>query len=345
MARRAIMSSSAERRETLLFPRESDLHLAGATGQGTSALAVPFRVVPDDAHVMSPWSGAGRMGKAPTGVESVSARAQLRSEVRLKLPDPVLPMPPDLVSAVGDRVVPQLMPSHGVEPGGTPPSSPFDLLPTDGEVSELARIAACEDLPRAVAFVDATAGRGIPVELLLLHLVAPAARLLKAQWEDDVRSFTEVTIGRGTLQLLVHVVGSRFPRAGASRGLVVLVAAPSEQLALNVYILEEFVRRAGWDVHVEPAMTEASLVALVASERVHMVAISVTRADALEPVARMLAAVESASLNPGIMVTLHGSAELADEAARIGAPLCADPRDVAPLLEYRVGSGGSGRRR
>jgi hypothetical protein len=129
------------------------------------------------------------------------------------------------------------------------------------------------------------------------------------------------------------------------QGLAVLVAAPSEQLALNIYILEEFVRMAGWDVHVEPAMSEASLVALVASERVRMVGISVTRADVLDPVARMLAAVKCASLHPGIEVTVHGAAELADEAHRIGALLCVDPRDVGPMLEHLVGPGRSGRRR
>jgi hypothetical protein len=140
-------------------------------------------------------------------------------------------------------------------------------------------------------------------------------------------------------------MGARSRPAHVRQGLAVLVAAPSEQLALNIYILEEFVRMAGWDVHVEPAMSEASLVALVASERVRMVGIAVTRADVLEPVAQMIAAVRTASLHPDLTVTLHGSAELAVEAHRIGAPLCADPRDVGPMLERHGGSRRTGRRR
>jgi len=188
-------------------------------------------------------------------------------------------------------------------------------------------------LSAAVALVESVHDRGVSIDTVMLQLVEPAAHSLKAQWESNLRTLTEVTIGRGTLQLLIHVVGARVTRVADQRGLVVLVASPSERLSLGIYVYEEFLRRDGCDLVVEPGISKPELLALIGSERVMMLGISATRADIFEPLARLVAAARKASVNPAVAVVLNGPADLSDAAKHVGAALCSDPRDASHFID------------
>ena len=43
--------------------------------------------------------------------------------------------------------------------------------------------------------------QGLSLEVVMLDLVAPAARLLGEQWKEDLRGFTEVSAGLGMLTI------------------------------------------------------------------------------------------------------------------------------------------------
>ena len=245
----------------------------------------------------------------------------------------------DLLSAIHERVIPQLMLAH------VPDRSELSELeacpgarlpPTTEEVAHFSRLATAEDLQAALAYVEVLAGDGLSVEVILLHLVAPAARLLGDEWLDDRRSFTEVTLGLNTLHQVVHILGPSFAVAPAPRGSVILVAAPAEQHTLGIYLLAEFLRRDGWGVQVDPNMPLATLLSLVKAEHVEMVGISVSNTDLVAPLTRMVSSVRKASKNTDLTVMLGGSLALAGDAEAIGATFCNDPFEAGRLLERRA---------
>jgi MerR family transcriptional regulator, light-induced transcriptional regulator len=236
----------------------------------------------------------------------------------------------ELLATVHEQLVPELIVAHWQELQTLDPCSDTRGPPTDSEVSELARVARRQDLPGALAFVETLIRQGVPLEVVLLHLVAPAARLLGEEWLADQTSWGEVTIGLGTLQQVVHVFGPRFSPEAPDRGLVVLAAAPGEQHTLGLYVLAEFLRRASWDVQVDPNISDDELVGLVEFTHVEMVGISLSNTELVPSLGRLV------GCNPHIAVALGGSLDLSEEAERVGALSFCDPRDVVRWLDDRA---------
>ena len=258
----------------------------------------------------------------------------------LKLLEPPPGMEPerraDLLATIHERLIPELIVAHWegpIEAAECPDSRP---PPTDKEVYDFARIAVAQNLTGALAFVESLAAQGVSLEVVLLHLIAPAARLRGREWEDDTTTWADVTIGLGTLQHVAQVFGPSFAPGVGQRGLVVLVAAPREQHTLGIYLLGELLRRADWGVHVEPSMPHAELVMLVGAEPVEMVGFSASTVEVAKPLVRTIAAIKKASINPNISIMLGGSPELADDAPWFGATFCSDPQEVVQLLERRA---------
>ena len=249
----------------------------------------------------------------------------------------------DLLATIQHQIIPQLVLAHvHAEPPGSGECADARLPPNADEVAELATLAIKEDVSGALAFVRTIAAGGISLEAIFLGLLGPAARLLGERWEDDDASFTEVTVGLATLQQLVQILGPSFAPGAPDRGFVLLVAPAQEQHTLGIYLVGEFLRRAGWGVQIAPSVSEPEILALLAEQRVDMVGISVSNTDLLEPVTRMVGAMKKASMNPDLLVILGGSAELAPHAATIGATFCSDPRDAVLCLEQHVMSGEVG---
>ena len=242
----------------------------------------------------------------------------------------------DLLATIEEQIIPKLVLAHNAEPPGAELCADARLPPTEEEVLVFAELCVTKDVPFALAFIEEITAGGITLETVFLSLITPAARLLGEQWLADLRSFTEVTIGLGLLQQLVHILGPSFAPTAAVRGYVVLVSPMSEQHTLGIYVLGEFLRRAGWGVQVSPSMSEADLILLVESELVDMVGISVSNQELLEAGGRLGLAVKLASLNPHVGVLLGGSPDLAARAAKIGAAYCSDPLEAVRWLDDHV---------
>jgi methanogenic corrinoid protein MtbC1 len=244
---------------------------------------------------------------------------------------------PDLLQTIHEQIIPRLVLAHCPEPMTPAVCADSRLPPTPIEVEEFARIAACEDLSSALGFIESICRQGLSLEAALLDLIAPAARLLGEQWKDDSRTFTEVTSALGVLQQVVHVLGPTFAPTLPHRGFVVLVAAPSEQHTLGLYLLGEFLRRDGWGVQVSPGLSESDLVDLVASEQVAMVGFSVSNPELLKPLARTIAAVKKATCNPGMGVLIGGPLDLVSFSQQHAIEMCtSDPRDAVRWLEHHA---------
>lgn len=273
-------------------------------------------------------------GNYPPGdVRQVGQRVLAPAEVALPF-EPTAEDRPALLRTIESEIIPRLMLAHRTVTASHPPCAPTRLPPSEQEVDEIAQRATCHDLSGALALVEKLCREGLSLEDVLLNLVAPAARLLGEQWLDDQRSFMEVWAGLGTLQQMLHVLSPSFAPNVPHRGLVVLIAAPGEQHTLGLYMVGEFLRRAGWGVLIEPAMSSADLVSLMASESVVMLGVTVSNADLLPTVSELLSAAREASCNPDLKVMLGGSIDLSSFSAQHDAYCCGtDPREAVRWLD------------
>ena len=246
-------------------------------------------------------------------------------------------VPDDVLTVLEAEIIPRLRLAHRDDAALAPACAESRHPPTEEEIGEFARIAVCHDLSTALGFIERLCRQGLSLEILLLELVAGAARLLGEHWKQDLRTFNEVSAGLGTLQQLVHILGPSVAPALPDRGLVVLVPAPGEQHPLGLYLVGEFIRRAGWGVHIDPALSETSLLDLLENRHVVMLGISLSTSALAGPVARLVAAARRTSRNRRLSVVLGGSADLRSVAGDCGAHLAAsDPRVAVALLENRL---------
>ncbi len=253
---------------------------------------------------------------------SIPSRPRKRPRKRSPAKIPVEELGP----VVAEPVLPPLLRSHPAKPAGRTPGAE--------RISDLADLAVHDDLPAALALVDALMGEGLSFEGALLDLVAPAARELGHGWNDDDRSFTDVTVGLGTLQRLVVRLGERAAATYAGRGAVIFWTPPGEQHTLGVAILAAVVRADGWDTTMAIGWPTEELVANVAQDNYVMVGLASPRhtPPELRELTRLIDTLKTRSQHKPLLVMLGGTAELADHAATLGAVYCGSGRELRALL-------------
>jgi methanogenic corrinoid protein MtbC1 len=259
----------------------------------------------------------------------------------------------ELLSAIEEHVIPRLSIAHNL------PRTHLDgrhqslhALPNSEDVQRLTRLATDSDLQGSIGMALTMIGSGLPLETIFLQLIAPAARVLGQEWEDDLRSFAEVTVGLGTLHELVHTLAppetlepqqsgdpscsSARQHANQPRGRAVLVNGPGEQHTLGLYIFGELLRHARWSVLIEATMSDREVVQHVKSQPVDAVGISVSSQERLAASANLIAAIKRSARNRAIQVLVGGPVDLSEKAEQIGATFCRDACAAVAWLNSHV---------
>jgi len=210
------------------------------------------------------------------------------------------------------------------------------LPPTAAEIEALAHLAAERDLDATAALLDRLRARGVSKDVVVFELVPAVARRLGELWDVDLIGFAEVTVGIGTLQLLVRRLER--PPARQQRGapLVVLSTPPAEQHTLGVFVLGEWLHRDGWQVHAEPALDEDELAELVREEPVAALGLSVSQPERIRRMQGFLRAM-CEGLDTPPQIFLGGTGADVALAEEIGAVYCRDPRAASDHLRQSLG--------
>jgi methanogenic corrinoid protein MtbC1 len=205
------------------------------------------------------------------------------------------------------------------------------------EPSELERwadLAVAGDLDALwSAARDLEEHRGWADTSLLLDVITPVARLVGADWEEDRRTWLDVTLAVSTLQRLLCVLGRERRCTPEHRGAVVLFAAPGEQHTLSIHVLGEVLRRLGWSAHVEPGLSLDEVVEIVAREPIALVGMTVSSQDRMTWSRQDVAQVIEASLDPDLVFMIGGAIDVSEYAHDLRATACSDLRSVVALLE------------
>ena len=247
-----------------------------------------------------------------------------------------------LVRTIEHEIIPRLMLAHrtglpAARAGGRATSKPIG----PAEVQHFAKLMlAVEDEPAFDAVVEYRTA-GTPIETIYLDLLAPAARFLGELWEEDLCTFTDVTVGLGRLQRVLRELSPSFGRAvehPAQGRSVLLLPCPGEQHTFGLVLVGEFFRREGWNVSGGGWSGDADAGALVRGEWFDAVGFSLGAEIHLSALAEVIRAVKHESCNPHIVVLVGGPlfADHADYIDQVRADGMTIDGRQAPALAERL---------
>lgn len=292
-----------------------------------------------------------RAGPAPPGVgRPAPAAAHAAAPVAPdRGPEPAL-----LEELVEGEIIPRLLVAHRLAPSVAPPGPVFveGLAggPGPADVERLAADAIRRDAHALLGHVEAWLALGVPVETLLVELLAPAARCLGRWWEEDRCDFIDVTMGLWRLQEVMHEIAAGIPGAGgvAPNGLSALFGVPEgEAHVFGSIMVETCFRRAGWRTATELGGSEELLESRLADGWFDVAGLGLATSASLAAAPALVARLRRASRNPALVVLVGGPAIAVEpaRALRLGADAAAlDARRAVALASRlcarRTGSAG-----
>jgi methanogenic corrinoid protein MtbC1 len=204
-----------------------------------------------------------------------------------------------------------------------PDPEPLTAPAAPAEVVDLAALAMGDDPGALRALIQNVSSRRA-MEAVCLDLLAPAARYLGVLWEEDLCSFTDVTIGLLRLQDALHGVTADMEQGGADgfrRHRIVLAAAPGDQHTFGLSMVSSFFQKAGWGVTTLHDSTLPDLGALLRREWIGVLGFSVGSEARLERLAAVMPRLRAMSRNAGLSIMVGGPifAAFPQLAAQIGA--------------------------
>ncbi len=211
-----------------------------------------------------------------------------------------------LALTIEGEIIPRLLLAHCAEvdlAGGVHPG------PGSGDVEEFARLVMSHDLEVAAAYVEALRARGATLESVFLDLLAPTARHFGDLWKEDAADFMAVTLGLTRLQQVLRRFSPAFEQEAADQenaGRVLLAPSPGEQHSFGVFMVEEFFRRAGWDVYHVPHERGGDLIDLLRKESYSVVGLSLSCEALIDELASCIRAIRCESRNRAIVIMVGG---------------------------------------
>ncbi len=236
-----------------------------------------------------------------------------------------------------DQIIPRLLVAHR---DGAVNARPSGRL--DAHVAAFAAVCATGDRAAADRFIAQLRAEGHEADSVMVDLVGPAALLLGREWEDDRRSFVDVTLGLVLMHEIIHTMGYEFrdgPKQAGQVRRVMLASAPGSQHVLGLSIVSEFFRKAGWQVVLEVSPSSTELCHAVKNEWFDLVGLSVALDAQLPALPALIGKLKAASRNPAMPVLLGGPVFTLSpqQAERFGAQaICTDAREAVATAHSLV---------
>ncbi|MEO0593749.1 MAG: cobalamin-dependent protein [Myxococcota bacterium] len=219
-----------------------------------------------------------------------------------------------LTRTIQAEIIPRLMLAHRVDSGPRlmPLTNPSHATPAP-DVVAFCRLLVERDTAAAHEYVVNLRVQGVALETIFLDLLAPCAHHLGTMWEKDDATFTDVTMGLTHLQQLVREYAPAFElegRGGIAGHQIVLSASPGDQHTFGLILLEEFFRRAGWNVIGAAQTAEIDLPDWVQRESVSVVGFGVSDRRTLNDLQTLIADLRASSKNRELVIMVGGSCVL-----------------------------------
>lgn len=204
------------------------------------------------------------------------------------------------------EVIPRLLVAHSA-----PPHLPGETAPaiSDVEVARFAPLALSLEAHVLLDEIETYLLRGVSVETIFVELLAPAARLLGAMWDEDRVDFIAVTMALWRLQEVLREVAARTPAIVNAAELprsALFTPMPGEQHSFGASMVAECFARAGWDTELLVEALQAELFGRIAGERFDLVGVTISCDRNIERLRSLVTAIRNVSCNPEIRVMIGG---------------------------------------
>lgn len=243
-----------------------------------------------------------------------------------------------IFAAIETEIVPRLVLANDLPETRQPLPQIAPKQITDNERNAFLASLLHESADDAQSAARQMVARGVPLEAVFIDLLAWSARRLGEYWDEDLCSFTDVTIGLCRLHETMHHLKRVDPgppprRAGAQRQ-ILIGNAPGEQHVFGAVMVAEFFRRDGWTVYCEPGSSPDALCRIASQHAFDMIGLSASSDSTGKLMAGLIGSLRTASRNPDVRVMAGGPVFLENDAlARvIGADIIAEDGVSAPQL-------------
>lgn len=214
-----------------------------------------------------------------------------------------------LIQMLDKEIIPRLLVSHQA-------NSHIEDLATSGqrkihlqEVDLLVSLCINGTQETCMEFIKKLLHKQVSIESIYLDLIPTTARKLGVLWEQDICSFTDVTIGLWRLQHILYDLTKDFQKKHSmpiENLNALLIPAPKSQHTLGLFIVAEFFRKAGWRVWGEPNLSVEQINNLIFSQWFDVIGISVGYSEQLEGVNQLISSLRSRSMNPNVTFMVGG---------------------------------------
>lgn len=182
-------------------------------------------------------------------------------------------------------------------------------LDLGSRVDEFVDIVVKHDAQVAARYVETLRQQGAHLADIYLELLGPSARRLGVLWEEDDASFADVAIG----VCRMHQVLLEFSRCfdpvdnayGSGRS-ALIVPTPGEEHTFGLFLVVEFLRRAGWHCWTGSPASLQELRTLVQSQHFDAVGLSLSADRHVEQTADTIKDIRMHSKNPDAAILLGG---------------------------------------
>lgn len=234
------------------------------------------------------------------------------------------------------EIIPRLLVAHATDAPVLPIVEGADGI-TAEDVEAFAPLSLRVEAAELLDQVEAMLNRGISVEVVMLDLLAPTARLLGQYWEEDRCDFVEVTMGLWRLQEIVHEISTRTSagRQAAAGGRRVLISSmPGDPHSFGAVLLDEMFARNGWVTDRLGDTSLPEMLARVCEEWFDLVGLTVGHDCHIGALPSAIAALRKVSRNPRLRVMVGGPTFVhnVDLAAQVGADGTAPDAKLAVAL-------------
>jgi methanogenic corrinoid protein MtbC1 len=214
-----------------------------------------------------------------------------------------------VLSVIESQIIPRLLNAEKIRTQHLSLVSSSRVLPSQKEIEKFADLCVSQDPKVAQAFVDHFLEIGLSKEDIFLELIAPTARYLGSQWDDDCMDFSQVNLGLIRLHAIANEFRFAYKEDLFVKGKikrVMLASAPGSLHMLGTTIVADFFHKEGWQVVVSNPSSSSELAQAVSQEWFDVVGLSISMAEQLTTLADLIRQFKSSSLNPRVAVLLGG---------------------------------------
>ncbi|MSP34247.1 MAG: cobalamin B12-binding domain-containing protein [Limnohabitans sp.] len=214
-----------------------------------------------------------------------------------------------VLSIVESQIIPRLLKAEKIRTRHLSLVSSLRKLPSQKEIEKFADLCVSQDQKVTQAFVDHFLEIGLRKEDIFLELIAPAARYLGSQWDDDCMDFSQVNLGFIRLHAIANEFRLAYKEGGFAKGKVkrvMIASAPGSLHMLGTTIVADFFCKKGWQVVVSIPSCANELVQASSDEWFDVIGLSISMEQQLSTLSELISQFKCSSVNPRVAVLLGG---------------------------------------